>query len=172
MSTKVISRHAPLMLLHVLALFNIASAQLVVPFVDTTLSSPAVPRLVRMNLTRTQQSQFDPVQAAIQLGIKYGAGSSSGGASVVASLAKQIELLTLSNGTDTETSDGPKDGYSVVNNTAAPVQLHSTSQSFHSMAIISHPEHTLRPQTTPTLSTTLISLLAIPLRRCDINHPI
>lgn len=57
------------------------------------LASPG--QLIRMNLTRLASSEFDPVQAAIQLGMKYGAGTKSGSPSSVSSLAKQLELAYM-----------------------------------------------------------------------------
>lgn len=96
-------------------------------------NTPQPRQLLRMNLTRTSPTSFDPLQAAIQLGIKYGTSSgspgSSGSSTSIASLAKQLEFDYLN---DTVLSDGSSQGvYSFLNNAEQPVQLHS---AFFSLA--------------------------------------
>lgn len=105
---------------------------------------PQPPQLLRMNLTRTSPTSFDPLQAAIQLGIKYGTSSgspgSSGSSTSIASLAKQLEFDYLN---DTVLSDGSSQGvYSFLNNAEQPVQLHSKSfspLSYLKLTRYSHP---------------------------------
>lgn len=107
---------ALLVLLHAAVLYNASPAQ---------AAADAAPlKLFRMNLTRTQQSEFDPVQAAIQLGLKYGAGSSTGSSATVASLAKQLELAYM-NDTVSKDGSGQDDYSSFVDAGPQTVPLHS-----------------------------------------------
>jgi hypothetical protein len=80
--------------------------------------------LLRMNLTRVPTTVFDPLRAAIQLGLKYGGSpGSSGSATSIAYLTKQLELAYLN---DTVPSHGnSQEVYSFLNDAEQPVQLHS-----------------------------------------------
>ena len=112
--------------LQVLAFF--ASLSVILAFPE---SAPQTPSLLRMNLTRVTTTVFDPLRAAIQLGLKYGGASgspgSSGSATSIAYLTKQLELAYLN---DTLLSDDNSQGvYSFLNNAEQPVQLHSAFPS-------------------------------------------
>lgn len=118
-------RRASIVLAHTIALLTLANA---IAATGADITQPGV-QLLRMNLTRTPPTSFDPLQAAIQLGLKYGTGSGSSGSSgsptSIASLAKQLELDYMN---DTILSDGSSQGvYSFLNNAEQPVQLHSKS---------------------------------------------
>jgi len=87
------------------------------------------PGLLRMKLTRVPTTVFDPLRAAIQLGLKYGGGSgssgSSGSATSIAYLTKQLELAYLN---DTALGESDYQGiYSFLDNAKQPVQLHGAS---------------------------------------------
>jgi hypothetical protein len=101
--------------------------------IQAVLASPEsvsqTPGLLRMNLTRVPTTVFDPLRAAIQLGLKYGGGSgssgSSGSATSIAYLTKQLELAYLNT---TALGDSDNQGiYSFLDNAKQPVQLHGVS---------------------------------------------
>lgn len=129
------------LLVQVVILFASLSATLALPEPATR-----TPGLFRMHLTRVPTTAFDPLRAAIQLGLKYGGGSgssgSSGSATSIAYLTKQLELAYLN---DTAPSDANSQGvYSF--NVEQPVQLHSASptsitfENAHVYSVISRPK--------------------------------
>lgn len=120
--------------LSLLSLVSATSAMALEPFIETIAPPPsnafALPatasaKMFRMNLTRLSANEFDPVQAAIQLGMKYGAGSRTGSASSAASLAKQLELAYLNNSMNGNSTSGASGELSLYADTPQPLPLKS-----------------------------------------------